>query len=65
MSCAALSDPENGAVIMTSTGTVTIATFTCNTDYTIEGNVQLQCTATGYWSGSPPYCGRFCVPLLH
>ncbi len=38
----------------------TVATYTCDTGYTLDGGTTRFC-ASGVWSGSPPTCqGEFC-----
>ena len=58
--CASLSDPLNGAVDI-SQGTTynAMATYSCNSSYTLDGGMTRTCQADGTWSGGDPTCGRF------
>ncbi len=36
----------------------TVATFTCDTGYTLNGGITRTCGSDGVWSGSTPVCQR-------
>ena len=36
----------------------TVATYTCNRGYTLNGDTTRTCGSDGMWSGSPPVCQR-------
>ena len=54
--CGPLGDPENGMVSASITTYNSMATYSCNTGYTLTGNVSRTCLANGLWSGSEPNC---------
>lgn len=58
-SCSALSSPENGAVILSTDGYTTVASFTCDTDYSMKGSSLLTCRNDGSWDLVQPSCGMF------
>ena len=55
--CGALSNP-NGATADTSAGTTyqSVATFTCNTGYVMNGVSTSTCQANGQWDNTDPVC---------
>ena len=59
--CSDLIEPENGIVIYTN-GFVnnrpagTVATYTCETGYTLSDSESHICGSNGIWSGLPPTC---------
>ena len=57
--CGPLTDPDNGRVY-TSPGTIfgNIATYTCDTGYTLSGSQSRSCGADGNWTFSEPLCER-------
>ena len=55
--CGTLTNPPNGQV--TYTGRTIFgqtATYSCDTGYTLVGDSNHTCQATGVWSGSEPIC---------
>ena len=66
--CPDLIVPPNG-MISYNMGTAslkpvnTVATFTCNTGYTLNGGTTRACVSGGVWSGSGPVCQRKCLNL--
>ena len=56
LDCGPLGDPENGMVSVSTTTYKSVATYSCNTGYTLRGNVSQTCLDTGLWSDSQPYC---------
>ena len=55
--CSNLTDPANGSVNHTAGTTFKqTATYSCNTGYSLVGNSNRTCQATGNWSGSAPTC---------
>ncbi len=61
--CSDLTSPTNGAIAY-NMGTTsqrpedTVATYTCNPGYTLNGDTTRTCGSDGMWSGSPPVCHR-------
>ncbi len=60
--CGLLFDPANG-IVGTPNGTELgeTATYSCNSGYTLEGNVTRVCQSNGAWSGSAPTCEQECT----
>ena len=56
--CEKLNNPDNGVVEFTSTIFGSIATYTCNEGFVLNGNKKRECTVTGKWSGIEPSCYR-------
>ncbi len=60
--CLSLPAPNNGIVSYSDPplGLNTVATYTCETDYTLIGNTTRTCENDGMWSGSATTCeGEF------
>ncbi|XP_064386127.1 sushi, von Willebrand factor type A, EGF and pentraxin domain-containing protein 1-like isoform X2 [Halichondria panicea] len=63
--CGPLTDPSNGMAVNTPTTTFeSTATYSCNTGYTLTGNMTRTCQAKGDWSGSAPTCDIVACPAL-
>eukprot|EP00045_Choanoeca_perplexa_P018469 m.292733 g.292733 ORF g.292733 m.292733 type:complete len:3199 (-) comp17828_c0_seq1:4442-14038(-) len=57
VSCPSLTNSlGNGTVTQTSSIFPSTATHTCNSGYTLTGNVRRSCTTAGAWDGSAPQC---------
>ena len=54
--CGTLIDPDNGEVLVSSTTYTSVATYSCNTGYILEGENTRTCQESGLWSGSEPSC---------
>ena len=54
--CGSLGDPANGEVSLSSIMINSLATYSCNTGYTLTGDDMRTCLETGLWSGSEPIC---------
>ncbi|XP_045204681.2 sushi, von Willebrand factor type A, EGF and pentraxin domain-containing protein 1-like isoform X2 [Mercenaria mercenaria] len=54
--CPDLSDPDSGTLTMTTSGSVTTATFTCQSGYYLNGAFTLTCGSDGLWSSDSPTC---------
>ncbi|XP_064386845.1 uncharacterized protein LOC135335316 isoform X3 [Halichondria panicea] len=65
--CGPLPNPTNGMVDLSSRTVFTsIATFTCDTGYTLNGSSFRQCLADGVWSPAEPTCTAVdCGALEH
>ena len=55
ITCEPLVDPPNGVVSFNTTVN-SVATYSCNTGYTLTGDDMRTCLETGVWSGSAPTC---------
>jgi len=60
VSCPSLLPPANGNTSLTSTGTVTMVTYTCDVGYTLVGSQTRNCKTSGAWTGAQPTCGKYC-----
>ena len=58
VSCGSLDDPINGRVTTTGTTLSSIATYTCDTGYTLTGDMTRTCQANRDWTGLEPSCNR-------
>ena len=56
INCGGLSSPSNGQISITDTTFGSIATYSCDPGYTLDGNTSRICQADGQWSGSQPSC---------
>src|SRR5262249_28751942 len=60
-----LTAPTNGTVTPTSGTTGTVATYACNTGFTLSGSAMRTCQTDGTWGGSAPTCvANACTPNL-
>ena len=57
--CGALQDPKNGMVTVSDTVFNSMATYSCNTGYSLMGDAMRMCQSSGLWSGSETACERF------
>ncbi|XP_064386513.1 sushi, von Willebrand factor type A, EGF and pentraxin domain-containing protein 1-like [Halichondria panicea] len=70
LACTDLMDLVNGGITydmetINNRPVDTVATYTCNTGYTLIGGSTSTCGSDGVWSGSPPKCEVImCPPLL-
>ena len=56
--CTALLSPMNGSVSFTDTVPGSIATYTCDRGYQMDGVSSRTCEANLTWSGNSPTCTR-------
>ena len=54
--CGSLDNPGNGVVSFTDTTYNSVATYSCNTGYTLTGDDMRTCQSSGVWSDSEPTC---------
>ena len=47
---------ENGNVIVTDTIFDSVATYSCNSGYALNGDATRRCLGNGTWSGTIPSC---------
>ena len=59
--CPDLVDPDRGNVAIVTTDTSTIATYTCDSPYSLIGASLRTCQANDSWTGSAPYCGMCAI----
>ncbi|WAQ98127.1 SVEP1-like protein [Mya arenaria] len=55
--CGALTTPNLASLSMSTNGSNTLTTFTCQTGYDVSGEATLACASDGSWSGNEPACG--------
>ena len=63
VTCSDLTNPTNGMIgynieAASPRPVDTVATYTCVTGYTLNGNTMRTCMSDGVWSGSAPVCQR-------
>ncbi|XP_064386661.1 sushi, von Willebrand factor type A, EGF and pentraxin domain-containing protein 1-like [Halichondria panicea] len=63
ITCSDLINPTNGTIgydmgTASSRLVYTVATYTCDTGYTLNGDTTRTCRSDGIWSGSSPVCQR-------
>ena len=60
--CPTLSNPENGRVTVNTRNVGSVATYTCNSGYTLFGAEMRMCAqdsgVIGFWALQPPTCLR-------
>ncbi len=56
VTCSALISLTNGDITPDSRSVGTVATYTCDTGYTLSGDTTRTCGSAGVWSGSAPTC---------
>ena len=54
--CGDLDDPPNGQVTLTGTTFGSMATYECDSGFTLVGNQVRTCEDDGNWSGTEPIC---------
>ena len=54
--CGLMDNPGNGVVSFTATTYNSVATYSCNTGYTLTGDDTRTCQSSSLWSGSEPTC---------
>ena len=54
--CPSLNDPDNGEIAVSSNGSISIATLSCKSGYSVIGEVTVTCTTDGQWSHTVPSC---------
>ena len=58
VSCGSLPSPLNGQVQLNGTTVGSVANYSCNRRYILNGTSTRTCEADGEWSGDPPTCER-------
>ena len=59
--CGGLSRPSNGQISIPATMLGSMATYSCDPGYTLDGNASRICGSDGQWSGSQPSCNGECI----
>lgn len=54
--CSSLSAPENGTVDVANRTVGSVVTYSCDTEFLINGDPQRNCQPDGLWSGQAPIC---------
>ena len=54
--CGPLTAPADGTVDYSASIYQSVATFTCNTGYTLQGSATLICQSNGNWDNADPTC---------
>lgn len=60
--CGTLTMPVQGTVSITATTVGSVAVYTCNPGFTLNGGITRICLATGMWSGQQPTCSSELLP---
>ena len=58
--CGGLSAPSNGQISITATTIGSMATYSCDLGYTLNGNISRMCQSDGQWSSAQPSCVGEC-----
>ena len=56
--CPEPSPSENESVVISTNGSVSVASFACDIGFSISGPQQLECRANGLWDNIQPICGK-------
>jgi len=58
--CDQVTSPSNGSVTMTTNGSSSGATYSCEAGFSLDSveNSVVTCLSSGSWSGPPPACGE-------
>ena len=59
-----LTAPEFGQLTVDSTLPDSVASYTCDSGYTLVGEATRTCTVNG-WSGTNPVCGKGILNILY
>ena len=57
--------PENGQVSVEEVTFTSVATYSCDDGFMLNGNKRRTCQADGTWSGDNPTCGEseWCISV--
>ena len=56
--CDSLKSVKNGTVHLSTNGTTTVSTFTCQSGSSLNGSGTAACGGDGKWDVSSPVCGN-------
>lgn len=65
VTCSRLPPPQNGSVGWNSTDFNSIASYSCNVGFVLNGLSERVCQASGYWSDRPPLCSKLPDSFTH
>ena len=51
-----MTEISNGSVTLSKTTFGSIATYSCDVGFALQGSTERECEATGQWNGSEPSC---------
>ena len=54
--CGSLNNPDHGTVSLTTTVYNSVATYSCDIGYSLDGDDERRCLENKQWSGTPPTC---------
>ena len=57
--CEDLPNIPRGSVFLSGNREGSIATYVCDSGYSLAGDAQRTCQSNGLWSGREPSCGKF------
>ena len=63
--CLNLTSPSNGQVSLTTTTFGSVATYSCEEGYLLEGFPMRECQANGNWSEEEPVCASKLLYVVH
>ena len=55
--CGNTSNIDNGFVTIRATKEVLMADYSCNSGYTLVGNISITCNSDGKWAETSNHCG--------
>ena len=64
LTCSVLDDPTDGSVQYSSVDVGSVAEYTCNEGFLLEGATTRVCQTDGSWSGDTPTCRRGLFSLI-
>ena len=56
--CDTIQNVAGGTVSLSTDGVMTLASFTCETGYTMSGDSSISCRSDGTWNVSQPLCSK-------
>ena len=62
--CELLRDPPNGRVRVSGSGVGSIAGYSCNRGFVLNGNTRRTCSSNGQYDGREPSCRRKLFVLI-
>jgi hypothetical protein len=66
VSCEEISAPSSGSFAISSNGTESTVTYSCDTGYILVGEGVRSCNSGGQWMSNTPECGECChLPTIY